>query len=148
VEEFIVEIEGPPKNCDVTRWGQFTDTKTSKKRCSSASKLNSRTGSILENSRLGFRDCCGDTIGFETDNPVESRQGSCFSMESPKREQISYVKAWVLIVDQVQNDGSDQTGGPVQPGSFFEHVPQPHLLKENSTSVCFITGFAGNELSH
>src|SRR6516225_4148877 len=25
VEEFIVEIEGPPKNSDVTRWGQFTD---------------------------------------------------------------------------------------------------------------------------
>ena len=24
VEEFIVEIEGPPKSCDVTRWGQFT----------------------------------------------------------------------------------------------------------------------------
>ena len=27
VEEFIVEIEGHPKNCDVTRWGQFTDIK-------------------------------------------------------------------------------------------------------------------------
>ena len=27
VEEFIAEIEGPPKNCDVTRWGQFTDFK-------------------------------------------------------------------------------------------------------------------------
>jgi len=27
VEEFIVEIEGPAKNCDVTRWGQFTDIK-------------------------------------------------------------------------------------------------------------------------
>ena len=27
VEEFIVEIEGPPKNFDVTRWGQFTDIK-------------------------------------------------------------------------------------------------------------------------
>jgi hypothetical protein len=25
VEEFIVEIEGAPKNCDVTRWGQFAD---------------------------------------------------------------------------------------------------------------------------
>ena len=24
VEEMIVEIEGPPQNCDVTRWGQFT----------------------------------------------------------------------------------------------------------------------------
>jgi hypothetical protein len=31
VEEFIVEIEGPPKNCDVTRWGQFTDVKDIKK---------------------------------------------------------------------------------------------------------------------
>jgi hypothetical protein len=27
VEEFIVEIEGVRKNCDVTRWGQFTDIK-------------------------------------------------------------------------------------------------------------------------
>jgi hypothetical protein len=31
VEEFIVEIEGPPKNSDVTRWGQFTDIKGIKK---------------------------------------------------------------------------------------------------------------------
>jgi hypothetical protein len=31
VEEFIVEIEGPPKNFDVTRWGQFTDIKDIKK---------------------------------------------------------------------------------------------------------------------
>jgi hypothetical protein len=31
VEEFIVEIEGSPKNCDVTRWGQFTDIKDIKK---------------------------------------------------------------------------------------------------------------------
>ena len=27
VEEFIVEIEGAPQNCDVTRWGRFTDIK-------------------------------------------------------------------------------------------------------------------------
>jgi hypothetical protein len=27
LEEFIVEIEGARKNCDVTRWGQFTDIK-------------------------------------------------------------------------------------------------------------------------
>ena len=27
VEEFIVEIEGVRKNCDVARWGQFTDIK-------------------------------------------------------------------------------------------------------------------------
>ena len=27
VEEFILEIEGPPKNCDLTRWSQFTDIK-------------------------------------------------------------------------------------------------------------------------
>jgi len=31
VEEFIVEIEGAAKNCDVTRWGQFTDNKDIKK---------------------------------------------------------------------------------------------------------------------
>jgi hypothetical protein len=31
VEEFIVEIEGSPKSCDVTRWGQFTDIKDIKK---------------------------------------------------------------------------------------------------------------------
>ena len=31
VEEFIVEIEGPPKNADLTRWGQFTDIKGVKK---------------------------------------------------------------------------------------------------------------------
>jgi hypothetical protein len=31
VEEFIVEVEGAPKNADVTRWGQFTDIKDIKK---------------------------------------------------------------------------------------------------------------------
>ena len=31
VEEFIVEIEGPSQNCDLTRWGQFTDIKGVKK---------------------------------------------------------------------------------------------------------------------
>jgi hypothetical protein len=31
VEEFIVEIEGAPKNCDVTRWSRFTDIKDIKK---------------------------------------------------------------------------------------------------------------------
>jgi len=31
VEEVIVEIEGPPQNCDLTRWGQFTDIKGIKK---------------------------------------------------------------------------------------------------------------------
>jgi len=31
VEEFIVEVEGPPKNSDVSRWGQFTDIKDIKK---------------------------------------------------------------------------------------------------------------------
>jgi hypothetical protein len=31
VEEFIVEIEGPPKNADVTRWGQLTDIRGVKK---------------------------------------------------------------------------------------------------------------------
>ena len=27
VEEFVVEIEGARKDCDITRWGQFTDIK-------------------------------------------------------------------------------------------------------------------------
>ena len=27
VEEFIVEFEGARKDCDITRWGQFTDIK-------------------------------------------------------------------------------------------------------------------------
>ena len=31
VEEFILEIEGPAKNSDVSRWGQFTDIKGIKK---------------------------------------------------------------------------------------------------------------------
>ena len=31
VEEFIAEIEGPPQNCDLTRWGQFSDIKDIKK---------------------------------------------------------------------------------------------------------------------
>jgi hypothetical protein len=31
VEEFIVEIEGPPQKCDLTRWDQFTDIKAIKK---------------------------------------------------------------------------------------------------------------------
>jgi hypothetical protein len=31
VEEFIVEIEGPPKDCNVTRWGKFTDIRDIKK---------------------------------------------------------------------------------------------------------------------
>ena len=48
VEEFIVEIEGAPKNCDVTRWGQFTDIKDIEKRWSRASRFTSRTGSIRE----------------------------------------------------------------------------------------------------
>ena len=31
VEEFIAEIEGPPKDSDVSHWGQFTDIKDIKK---------------------------------------------------------------------------------------------------------------------
>jgi hypothetical protein len=27
VEEFISEFEGAGKNCDLTRWGQFTDVR-------------------------------------------------------------------------------------------------------------------------
>ena len=30
-EEFIVEIEGPPNNCDLTHWGKFTDIRDIKK---------------------------------------------------------------------------------------------------------------------
>src|SRR6516162_3263219 len=47
VEELIVEIEGPPQNCDLTGWGGSLTSKASKKRCSSASRFNSRTGSII-----------------------------------------------------------------------------------------------------
>ena len=32
VEEFIVEIEGSPKNCDLTRWSQFTEYQGHQKR--------------------------------------------------------------------------------------------------------------------
>ena len=32
VEEFVVEIEGPPQNCDLTCWGRFTAIKGIKKR--------------------------------------------------------------------------------------------------------------------
>ena len=31
VEECILEIEGPPANCDVTRWGPFSDIRDIKK---------------------------------------------------------------------------------------------------------------------
>jgi hypothetical protein len=31
VEEFIVEIEVTPKNCDIARWARFTDIKDIKK---------------------------------------------------------------------------------------------------------------------
>ena len=31
VEEFIVEIEGAPQNCGLTRWSRFTDIKGIKK---------------------------------------------------------------------------------------------------------------------
>jgi len=55
VEEFIVEIEGAPKNCDVTRWGRFTDIKDIKERCSSASRRISRSGLIRELNGLRWR---------------------------------------------------------------------------------------------
>ena len=48
VEEFIVEIEGAGTNCDVTRWGQFTDIKDIKEEMSSASTCTSRSGLIRE----------------------------------------------------------------------------------------------------
>src|SRR5208283_5924435 len=53
VEEFIVEIEGVPKNCDVTRWASSPTSKTLKKRCSSVSRFTSKTGSIRELSSYG-----------------------------------------------------------------------------------------------
>ena len=48
VEEFIVEIEGTRKNCDITRWGQFTDIKDIKKEMLSASSCTSRSGLLRE----------------------------------------------------------------------------------------------------
>jgi hypothetical protein len=48
VEEFIADIEGPLKNSDVTRRASLLTSETSKKRCSSVSRLNSRTGSTHE----------------------------------------------------------------------------------------------------
>jgi hypothetical protein len=38
VEEFIAEIDGPPKNCDVTRWSQFTEHQRHQKRDVSAAR--------------------------------------------------------------------------------------------------------------
>ena len=49
VEEFIVEFEGARKDCDITRWGQFTDIKkTLKMRCLRVSRRTSRSGLIRE----------------------------------------------------------------------------------------------------
>lgn len=38
VEEFIVEIEGARKDCDITRWGQFSEIKDIKEEIAYASR--------------------------------------------------------------------------------------------------------------
>jgi hypothetical protein len=48
VEEFIVEIEGLPKALMCPAGASSLTSKASKKRCSGASRFNSRTGSIHE----------------------------------------------------------------------------------------------------
>jgi hypothetical protein len=48
VEEFIVEIEGPSNNCDVTRWGKFADIRDIKKEMFQRLEVQSRTCSILD----------------------------------------------------------------------------------------------------
>ena len=57
LEEFIVEIEGAPKNCDVTRWGQFSDIKDIKKRDVQAPRgsLRELAQSVKGYSRGGIR---------------------------------------------------------------------------------------------
>jgi hypothetical protein len=54
VEEFIAEIEGPPKNCDVTRWSQFTDIKDIKKRNVPAPRDSIREVAQSVTPRLGL----------------------------------------------------------------------------------------------
>jgi len=48
VEEFIVEIEGPPANCDMTHWGQFTDIRHIKKEMIQRLEARFGIGSIPE----------------------------------------------------------------------------------------------------
>ena len=48
VEEFIVEIEGPPQNCDLTRWSQFTDIRDIKKEIFRRLELKFENCSIRE----------------------------------------------------------------------------------------------------
>ena len=48
VGDFIVEIEGARKNCDVTFGASSPTSKISKERCSSASTCTSRSGLIRE----------------------------------------------------------------------------------------------------
>jgi hypothetical protein len=54
VEEFIVEIEGPPNNCDVTRWGKFGDIRDIKKEMFQRLEIDLKTGSIHESIGLDF----------------------------------------------------------------------------------------------
>ena len=46
VEELFVEIEGASKNCDITRWGQFTDIKISGRRTLGAVTFNPQGGDV------------------------------------------------------------------------------------------------------
>jgi hypothetical protein len=48
VEEFIVEFEGARKDCDITRWGQFTDIKEIKREMLKRLDVTSRSGLIPE----------------------------------------------------------------------------------------------------
>ena len=78
VEEFIVEIEGPPKNCDVNRWGQFTDIKGIKKEMFHRLEIRFRELAQLVKSPVSFGGfpCVGRTdeqLGFKLNYSVESR---------------------------------------------------------------------------
>src|SRR5262245_23305623 len=53
VEEFIVELEGPPNNSDVTRWGQFTDVKDIKKEMFQRLEIRFQNWLNSRNCRLG-----------------------------------------------------------------------------------------------
>ena len=51
---FRVRVEGPPKNCDVTRWSQFTDIKDIKKRNVPAPRDSIREVAQSVTPRLGL----------------------------------------------------------------------------------------------
>jgi hypothetical protein len=54
VEEFILEFEGDRKNCDVTRWDQFTDIKDIKKEMLKRLEAHLRLRSKIEGEQSGF----------------------------------------------------------------------------------------------